>query len=92
MSANNQTLIKQYEGKYLVFDNVNAEAWVELDEVTDEPKEDQTNVLYANTATGCFEKLEDAVKCAMILEADDPSEYGIQFEKLIKDESEVTIK
>ncbi len=79
MSANNQTLVKRHEGKYLVFSNINAESW------------DEVNVLDKEHATE-YENLIDALECAREIEMEDPTEYGIQFDKLIKDQSDVIIK
>ena len=80
MSANNQTLIKQHEGKFYVFTNVNAESW------------DERNTLSIKLAKGVFDNRDDAYEKALELDIDDDmggTEYGVQFNRLCKDDAEV---
>lgn len=82
MSANNQTLIKQHGGYFYVFENVNAEAW----------EEDKPNELTEKEALGKFRTRDEAFNFAIeIVEPDCPTEYGVQFNRLCKDDSEVKI-
>lgn len=78
MSANNCTLIKSHKGKYLVFTNVMAESWDEVN-VLEKPKWECND-------------LENAMKYAILEEKKDRTEYGINFDTLPKDDGEVVIK
>jgi len=84
MSANNQTLIKQHEGKFYVFTDLMAESGGER------------NVVHKKHAAGVFDNRDEAFEFA--LEADskvgqfeEGTEYGVQFNRLCKDDSEVFI-
>jgi hypothetical protein len=79
MSANNQTLIKKHKGKYLVFSNVNAESW------------DEVNILPKAQGLEC-DTFEDAYEQAEAIEQDDYTEYGIHRDRLFKDGAEVVIE
>jgi len=79
MSANNQTLIKSHKGKYLVFSNVNAESW------------DDVNILREAQGIECS-TFEEAYNKAEEIEQEDYTEYGIQKDRLFKDNAEVIIK
>lgn len=83
MSANNQVLIKEYKGKWYVFNNVNAESWSEKNEIS--LKESDANFTTKEAAVAHGFKLDEA--------NDDiypNSEYGVRF-KLAKDGADVTI-
>jgi len=77
MSANNQVLVKEYGGKYFVFDNVMAESWGD------------GNELYIEYADGPFDTKDDAILHGHKI---DETEYGVIEEILCKDGAEVTIK
>lgn len=79
MSANNQTLIKSHKGKYLVFSNVNAESWNDVNIL------DERDALEYRTFEGAYEMAEQ-------FESQEPTEYGIQKDRLFKDSGEVIIK
>lgn len=83
MSANNQILIKEHKGKYLVFDNVMAESW------SDE------NELSIKEAKRQFESIEKAMEYSFHitsnLEYPEEREYGIGFNELSKDGRPVKI-
>lgn len=82
MSANNQTLIKEHRGKFYVFENVNSEAW----------DEDKPNELSITKALGIFDTRDEALTFGLeVVEPDCPTEYGVQFNHLCKDDSEVKI-
>ena len=79
MSANNQTLIKVHKGKYIVYPNVNAESW------------DNLNILLEADGIEC-NSFEEAYKKAEEIEQKDSTEYGIQKDRLFKDGADVIIK
>lgn len=79
MSANNQTLIKEHEGKYYIFSNIMAESW------------DEKNELKVSEAEDIALTLEDAYKKARQIESLDPTEYGVQVDELQKDGAEITL-
>lgn len=94
MSANNQTLIKEFHGKFYVFTNVMAETWCEWDEKSNQPIEGQNNRLSIKGATGVFDTRDEALTAALKLEKDDDlggTEYGIWFDRLCKDDGEVVL-
>lgn len=87
MSANNQTLIKEHKGKFYVFPNVNAESWCD-----DKGKLD--NKLSIKEAVAVFDNRDDAFKKAWEVDEDNDlgrTEYGVQFNRLCKDDAEVKI-
>ena len=91
MSANNQTLIKEHEGKWYVFTNVNAESWCD----TDDPN-DKGNIVSIKEADGIFDTRDEAYANALALDSQcgefkEGTEYGVQFNRLCKDDSEVKI-
>lgn len=79
MSANDQMLVGEYQGKWYVF-SVMAESW------------DETNVLHVGKAIKAFDTKEEALVFAdkYDQEQDYPSEYGTST-RLIKDGAEVKI-
>lgn len=79
MSSNNQTLIKKYNNRYYIFSNVNAESW------------DEINTLSIKEAEDSCSNFEDAYGIAEEIEKEDPTEYGIQNEVLVKDGAKVII-
>lgn len=88
MSANNQTLIKKYGDKFLVFENVNAESWG-WDEEKNVPAD---NELYYLAADGVCKDIETARVFAEVIEDHEPTEYGVVEEVLFKDSGKVVIK
>ena len=93
MSANNQTLIKEHKGKYYVFTNVSAESWCETDE-NDQIIEGRDNEISIKEAVGPFETRDEAFVKALELDQDDDfggTEYGIQFNRLCKDDADVVV-
>ena len=101
MSANNQTLVKEHKGRWYVFTNVMAESWCELDE-NDEIIKGRDNELSLKKAVGQFgirphggyDSRDEAFEVALELDQDDEfggTEYGVQFNRLCKDDSEVKI-
>ena len=88
MSANNQTLIKEYNGKWYVFENVMAESWV---------GKRGNNVLHIKGASVVCNSRDGAYEKALELDAksgewEQGTEYGVQFNRLCKDDAEVIIK
>lgn len=89
MSANNQILIKEHNGKWYVFNNIMAESWYN-------PDTDKENELSIKSADGVFDTKEEAYDFAKELDMiiDDygyeNTEYGIG-EKLIKDGGDVKL-
>lgn len=87
MSANNQTLIKEQGGKFYVFENVNAESWAD--------KTGGVVELSISGAKGVFDNRDDAFNFALEVDrADDQlggTEYGVQFNRLCKDDAEVKL-
>jgi hypothetical protein len=84
MSANNQTLIKEHNGKWYVFVNVNAESWT------------KRNTLSIKEADGVYNKRIDALSAAWRLDENwgqfgEGTEYGVQEDVLFKDGAEVEI-
>ncbi len=80
MSANNQTLIKEHKGKWYVFENVMAESW------------DDVNHLYiGDEKPESFDSRDEAYERALELDQRDGTEYGVQFNRLCKDDAEVII-
>ena len=82
MSANNQTLIKEYKGKWYVFTNVNAESWK------------KKNTLSIKGASGVYDSRDEAYNNALSLDSEcgqfgEGTEYGIQFNRLCKDDAEI---
>ena len=92
MSRNDQLLVKEYEGKFYVFD-VMAESWGEWDEKNNKPLSND-NKLSVKEAEGVFDTREEAHKFAHKLDAEDEwfgSEYGVVDEVLYKDGAPVII-
>lgn len=92
MSANNQTLVKEYKGKWYVFGNVNAESWG-WDEVKDEPA---PNYLYKINSDGVFDTRDEAYDFAKMIdhhtgEFGEGTEYGVQFNRTCKDDGAIEI-
>lgn len=85
MSANNQTLIKEHNGKWYVFTDIMAERWME--KVILRTKD--ANAI-CNSRDEAYEKaLELDAKCGQF---EGGTEYGVQFNRLCKDDAEITIK
>lgn len=84
MSSNNQILIKEHEGKFYVFGNVNAESWCD-------DNEEHENELSLRSAQAVFSNRDDAYEAAIEINEQEPTEYGVQFNRLCKDEAEVII-
>ena len=84
MSANNQTLIKKHKGKWLIFENIPAESW------------DNVNTIRAIEAVVVFRgDIEMVRKIANLIDEtsgmfDRGTEYGVS-EQLVKDGAEVKI-
>jgi hypothetical protein len=92
MSANNQVLVKEYKGKWYVFGNLMAESWVHYDEKTEKFDDSRVNELKLSDAEGVFNSRDEAYEFALKVDRDDfPTEYGVQFNRLCKDDSEVKI-
>lgn len=92
MSRNDQLLVKEYKGKYYVFD-VMAESWGEWDDNKNEPISDK-NKLNLSEASGVFDTREEAHKFAHKVNSYDEwggSEYGVVDEVLYKDGAEVEL-
>lgn len=81
MSANNQTLVKEYKGKWYVFENIMAESW-----------DDENHLLISDERPESFDSREKALDKALELEQEYSTEYGVQFNRLCKDGAEVIIK
>lgn len=80
MSANNQTLVKKYKGKWLVFKNIQAESW-------------DGNTLKASEAVVICKDKDMAYNIAELVDIDIDrytTEYGVS-DTLIKDGAEVKI-
>lgn len=95
MSANSQTLIKEYKGKYYVFSNIQAESWCEVDE-KGKIVEGRVNELRLMSADAVCDTRDEAIKIAGKLDEQESqfgegSEYGICFDKLYKDDADVNI-
>lgn len=91
MSANNQTLIKEYKGKFYVFSNVMAESWFDSDD-----SNNKGNILSIKEATGVYDTRDEAYKVALKIDEEwgqfqEGTEYGIVFDKLQKDNAPVEI-
>lgn len=82
MSANNQTLVKEHKGKWLVFYNVMAESWCDWENWK------ELNTLKASEADAVCDSRDEAMKIAEKIDAG--TEYGVA-NHLIKDGAEVTI-
>ena len=92
MSANNQTLVKEHNGKFYVFTNINAESWGWYDI----KKEPAPNKLSVKHAKGVYDTRDEAYEAALkFTEEEDsdgvPTEYGVQFNRLCKDDAEVIL-
>ena len=86
MSANNQTLIKEYKGKWFVFVNVMAESWGYRE-----------NKLLLQEANGVYDTRDEAYSAALELDGkwgqfEEGTEYGVQFNRLCKDDAKVTLE
>ena len=84
MSANNQTLIKEHKGKWYIFTDVMAESW------------NKKNVLSIKGAKGVFNTRDEAYEAALELDSkcgqfEEGTEYGVQFNRLCKDDGEVIL-
>ena len=92
MSANNQTLVKEYKGKWYVFGNIMAESWVHYDHETQKFDDSRVNELELSEADGVFNSRDEAYEFALKVNDDNfPTEYGVQFNRLCKDDAEVKI-
>lgn len=80
MSANNQILIKEYKGKWYVFD-VMAESW--------ENAEGKVNPLSLKSAVGEYSTKAQALEYGLAISVH--TEYGVA-DRLIKDGADVTIE
>ena len=60
MSANNQTLVKEYKGKFYIFSNIMAESWVHTndDDIIDETR---INELPLSSNAGVFDNRDEAL-------------------------------
>lgn len=85
MSANNQTLIKEHEGKFYVFENIQAESWCDEDE-----NGNHENELPISEAQGVFDTRDEAYGFALEI-TDEEVEYGVQFNRLCKDDGEIKL-
>jgi len=90
MSANNQVLVKEYEGRWYVFNNIQAESWCD-------DNGEHENELYLDEAHQWFDTKEDAIIYAHKLDEQfdeewgmPNSEYGVHF-NLAKDGADVKI-
>ena len=89
MSANNQTLIKEYQGKWYVFANVMAESWCD-------DNMEHVNEISLKAASAICETRDEAFERAWELDKEfgeygEGTEYGVQFNRLCKDDAEVKI-
>ena len=85
MSANNQTLVKEYKGKWYVFSNVMAESWGD---------EEHMNELELSTADRVCDTRDEAFSEAWRIEHESEeysTEYGVQFNRLCKDDGKVNL-
>jgi len=84
MSANNQVLVKEFKGRWYVFNNIMAESWSDKNE------------LNIKEAISSFSTEEKAMEYAYKVDAEEDefvgfnSEYGVS-KKLVKDNADVTI-
>ena len=62
MSANNQTLIKEYKGKWYVFPDVMAESWCD-------EKGEHTNELHIKKCKYVYDSRDEAYENAKILDS-----------------------
>lgn len=88
MSANNQTLVQEYEGKWYVFSNLQAESWVHYDEKTNTFDDSRINELHLSEAAVVCDSLQEAYEKADEYDYDEDiggTEYGIQVGHLCKD-------
>lgn len=95
MSANNQTLVKEYKGKWYVFTNIQAESWCQVDE-NNEIIEGRDNELRLKGAVAVCDSRDEAFKVALEVDRKESqwgegTEYGVQFDRLYKDGGEVKI-
>lgn len=79
MSANNQILVKEHNGKHYVFGNIMAESW------------DDVNRLSLDKATEVFDDYEKAIVFAHELDHEEMTEYGVWDGHLAKDGAEVLL-
>lgn len=86
MSQNNQTLIKQHNGKFYVFPDVMAESW------------DEINELPIKDAKAVYDNRDEAYEFALQADSQvegmfgpEGTEYGVQFNRLCKDDAEVKL-
>ncbi len=96
MSANNQTLIKEYKGKWYVFTNVTAESWCDVDE-NNNIIENSVNTLCIEGAAAVCDSRDEAYAAALKIDSEqgmfnEGTEYGVQFNRLCKDDAEVILK
>jgi hypothetical protein len=91
MSANNQTLVTKYKGKWYVFGNVTAESWCGWDEKADNPLDKPDNSLFVSQADSVHDNYADALVAAHKLDEEEWTEYGVH-STLAKDGAKVRIK
>jgi len=89
MSANNQTLIKEYKGKWYVFTDIMAESW-------SDGEGNYVNELHLKSAKGVYDSRDEAYSAALELDREcgqfqEGTEYGVHFERLVKDDKKVKI-
>ena len=87
MSANNQTLVQEYKGKWYVFTNIMAESWYD-------PDGNQENQLSLQNAVAMCNTRDEAILKAFELDKNDDyggTEYGVQVNELAKDGADVKI-
>jgi len=88
MSANNQTLIKEFRGKWYVFLDIMAESWSD--------EKGHLNELSLKHAAAVCNTRDEAYAKALELDAKEGqfgegTEYGVHFERLVKDDKKVKI-
>ena len=84
MSANNQTLIKEYNGKWYVFADIMAESW------------SKKNELNLKSANAVFDSRDVAFTFALEIDKKqgqfgEGTEYGVQFNRFCKDDTNVLL-
>ena len=82
MSANNQILVKEHKGKWYVFNNIMAESWGKV------------NQLNISRADGVYGSRDEAYEAAIDMNEKEEwpgIEYGVQFNRLCKDDAEVEL-
>ena len=89
-------MVKEHKGKWYVFTNIQAESWCEVNDNGD-IIEGRDNRLSIRNAVAVFNSRDEAYEKALEVDREqgpweEGTEYGVQFNRLCKDDAEVFLE